>query len=264
LTTLPSLLALLLAGPAWGGPPAGLKRSKPIVCRGNKGINLTKRLIETKGDAITLMGNCNLVINRAYITAGGTAIKVMGNGDVKILDSHIQGKRFAVQILGNGTVVAEGSTFVGKIGKLGSGEFKDAGRNTFGKGGATKQPAEKPTDEADKAPPKKLKPAPPVRNMGSNDIKLVNRLIKTNGNGVSIMGSGDVTLIGCRIEAGKNGISIMGSGDVTLKDCYIKGKASAVSIMGSGDVTASGSQLYGGIRRLGSGKYVDNGGNTVK
>lgn len=256
-------LIMLVASPASAGPPKGLKPHAPIVCKGNRDIKLVKRHIETRGDAITIIGNCDVVVEGSQIVAGGAAIKLMGNGDISITNSVVRGAAHAIHLMGNGTVKAKGTQFHGKISVLGNGEFKDLGGNTFDKRGP--KPKGKPDEPAAEPPPApgKLKKADPPRCVGSRGLTLTNRLIKTEGDGVAVVGSCTIRLVNCRVEAGANGVAMIGSGRVVLENTYVKGR-SAVSIVGSGDVSAQGCQLHGGIQRVGTGKFIDKGGNTIK
>ena len=86
----------------------------------------------------------------------------------------------------------------------------------------------------------------------------------TAGNAVKVVGSCRITLIGCHIEAGKAAVAIMGSGVVVIRDSYIKGRQAAVKIVGSGTVKAKNSRIFGKVKAVGTARFVDQGGNTIK
>jgi len=260
---------LLFAGSANAGPH--LRPHPPLVCKDNQELKLVKRVINADAVAVIASDNCRLTLDSCEIVGGGNALKVSDNAEVKLRNSMVQGHG-AMLISENASVSARGSRIFGRITTTENGEFKNKGGNTLHKGRGpgrrphASPPADAPEDTppADEPAPARLKPAPPVRCVGSDDIRLHNRLIKTGGDGVAVVGSCNIFLTNCRVEAGKNGIAVTGSGNVTLRNTEVIGRAAAISILGSGNVVAEGCRINGKIRRVGTGKFVNKGGNTIR
>lgn len=112
-------------------PAKGLRTIKPIICQGNKDQEFTRVLITGDGDGVVIQGNCDITLRDSQVDVQGYGVKVQGNGDVKLVRTFVRGKKGSVIIMGNGDVNASSSTLVGKIQKLGNGEFNDQGNNTF-------------------------------------------------------------------------------------------------------------------------------------
>ena len=91
-----------------------------------------------------------------------------------------------------------------------------------------------------------------------------NRRIETPGDAVKVVGTCSVTIVGSEIVAGGFGVLSVGTGEVRIVDSVVRGKKGAVSIKGTGSVHAKGSKLSGGVKTIGTGRFVDGGGNTVE
>jgi hypothetical protein len=112
-------------------------------------------------------------------------------------------------------------------------------------------------------PPAGLKPAKPVRCTGVGNITISKKLIKTSGVGVELIGTCSITIVDSRIEAGAQALKTSGTGDIIVRNSTIQGKNGAVSIVGTGNVRAKGSTLVGEIQQSGTGRFIDEGGNTL-
>jgi len=73
-----------------------------------------------------------------------------------------------------------------------------------------------------------------------------------------------LTLVGCHIESGSVAIEQMGTGDVVMRDSTIIGRKAAVSLMGTGNIRAKGCTIVGAVKKTGTGRFIDEGGNTRK
>lgn len=93
-------------------------------------------------------------------------------------------------------------------------------------------------------------------------MTLKNRTIKAPKDGLTVKRGCSVTLVDSRIEAGRHAINLRHGSTITIRGSTIKGKKSAIRLGGSGDARVKGSTLIGRIYKKGSGKLIDEGGNT--
>ena len=107
-------------------------------------------------------------------------------------------------------------------------------------------------------------PADPIRCAGPEELVLENRSIVTDGHAVEIIGSCDIEIRSSHIVAGGTAILVRGSGDVRVVDSFVQGNESAALLMGSGDLIYRSSTFRGGLRKLGTGDLIDEGGNTIE
>lgn len=265
--------SLLITALLWAAPAAA-QNHKPhpaYRCSGQTDKVLSGVHIETGGIAIRVSGNCTLIIKNSFIRGGAKAIHVSGNGTLHIKTSTVVSSRIAVHTSGNGTTNAKKTTFFGRSAVSGNGDFNNNGGNKFRKPGAFKGPTARPP--AAESPPPAAPPAAgpvgykkhaPVRCIGAGHRVLKKRFIHTRGNAISTMGSCKVTLIDCHLDAGKNGIIARGSSLIVIRNSTIKGGSAAIRIIGSGTVKARGSRIFGGVKTVGSSRFVNQGGNTIK
>ena len=265
---IPALTLALL----WASSSAA-QQHKPIPpyrCSGQTDKVLSGIEISTPGVAVEVTSNCTLTIRNSRIHGGKVAIKVTGNGTLNIIKATVESHKVAVLTAGNGTTNARGSTFYGKSQVAGNGDFNNNGGNTFHKKGRkVKGPiarAEAPAAPGGEpvAPKKKYKKHGVIKCVGAGHRTLKGRSIITAGTAIKVMGSCKVTLINCRIEAGKAAVSVVGSGVVVLHDSTIKGRRAAIKIVGTGSVKAKDSRIIGGIKVVGTGAFINLGGNTIK
>ena len=243
------LTAFSTGHPAYAGKP---KKSRPIVCSGNKDMTVRNRVVETSGDGVVASGNCDLTLVGCRITAGGNGIKSSGNSDVKVRKSTIVGRKNAVLVSGQGSVHAKNSTISGKITTRGNGDFVNASGNTLNA---------KPKGAPAAGGSAKGGKGKPIVCTGVERIEVKNREIRTGGAGITITGACRVIVRNSKIIAGGVAIKIVGTGDVVISNSEVQGKKAAVHITGTGNVRAKNTKFKGRINKIGTGRLIDEGGN---
>jgi hypothetical protein len=103
---------------------------KPIVCRGNRVLEIDNRNIQFDGNALTAEDGCEIHIINSRISAGGIAIRARG-ATVHIENSDIEGRQAAILASGGAQVYAEASTFEGAARRLGRALIHDLGDNEW-------------------------------------------------------------------------------------------------------------------------------------
>jgi hypothetical protein len=103
---------------------------EPIVCQGQRVLNIDNRDIRFDGNAITAVDGCELHITNSRISAGGIAIHAR-NASVHIENSEIEGRKAAIDAAGGAQIYAEASTFKGAARRLGQAAIHDLGNNVW-------------------------------------------------------------------------------------------------------------------------------------
>ena len=103
---------------------------EPIVCRGQRVLNIDNRNIRFEGNAITAEDGCELHISNSRISASGVAIRAR-NASVHIENSEIEGRKASIDASGGAQIYAETSTFKGAARRLGSAVIHDLGNNAW-------------------------------------------------------------------------------------------------------------------------------------
>lgn len=103
---------------------------EPIVCRGQRVLNIDNRDMRFDGNAITAEDGCELHITNSRISAGGIAIRAR-NANVHIENSEIQGGQASIDAAGGAQIYAEASTFKGAARRLGQAAIHDLGNNNW-------------------------------------------------------------------------------------------------------------------------------------
>jgi hypothetical protein len=103
---------------------------QPIVCQGQRVLNIDNRDIRFAGNAITAEDGCELHITNSRISAGGIAIRAR-NASVHIENSEIEGGQAAVDAADGAQIYAEASTFRGPARRLGEATIHDLGNNDW-------------------------------------------------------------------------------------------------------------------------------------
>jgi hypothetical protein len=103
---------------------------EPIVCRGQRVLNIDNRDIRFDGNAITAEDGCELHITNSRISAGGIAIRVR-DASVHIENSEIRGGKASIDAAGEAQIYAEASTFKGAARRLGQAAIHDLGNNNW-------------------------------------------------------------------------------------------------------------------------------------
>ncbi|HEX8755135.1 MAG TPA: hypothetical protein VF745_02255 [Steroidobacteraceae bacterium] len=103
---------------------------QPIVCQGQRVLNIDNRDIRFAGNAITAADGCELHITNSRISAGGIAIRAR-NASVHIENSEIEGRKAAIDATRGAQIYAEASTFKGAARRLGHASIHDLGNNAW-------------------------------------------------------------------------------------------------------------------------------------
>ena len=103
---------------------------EPIVCQGQRVLNIDNRDIRFDGNAITAEDGCELHITNSRISAGGIAIRAR-NASVHIENSEIVGRKASIDAAGGAQIYAEASTFKGAARRLGQAAIHDLGNNAW-------------------------------------------------------------------------------------------------------------------------------------
>jgi len=233
-----------------------LKKAEPIVCQDEQQLKVTKRLIETNGDAVVVGGSCTVVITNSKIIAGGFGVRAIGQGDVVIRNSVIEGGKNAVMVGGTGDVYAKRSVLRGGVRKEGNGNFYDKGDNQI-----TAQAPRR--GRVERKPPGDLKRVGPFVCRGTKNIRISNCLIRAKENAITVTKGCSLTIDRCWLFAGQNAVETQSDGVVKIRRSYIEGRRAAVVIRGKGDVRAKGSTFNGRVQKRGKGNFQDEGGNIA-
>ncbi|HEV2268776.1 MAG TPA: right-handed parallel beta-helix repeat-containing protein [Steroidobacteraceae bacterium] len=103
---------------------------EPIVCQGQRVLNIDNRDIHFDGNAITAADGCELHITNSRISAGGIAIRAR-NANVHIENSEIEGRTASIDAAGGAQIYAEASTFKGAARRLDQAAIHDLGNNNW-------------------------------------------------------------------------------------------------------------------------------------
>ena len=103
---------------------------EPIVCQGQRVLNIDNRDIRFDGNAITARDGCEVHITNSRISAGGIAIRAH-NASVHIENSEIEGGKASIDATAGAQIYAEASTFKGAARRLGQASIHDLGNNAW-------------------------------------------------------------------------------------------------------------------------------------
>jgi hypothetical protein len=103
---------------------------EPIVCQGDRVLNIDNRNIRIEGNAIVAEDGCELHITNSRISAGGIAIRAR-NASVHIENSEIEGRKASIDAAHGAQIYVEASTFKGAALRLGQAAIHDLGNNAW-------------------------------------------------------------------------------------------------------------------------------------
>jgi hypothetical protein len=106
------------------------QRYDPIICQGQRLLQIDNQNLAFEGDAITAEGGCEIHITNSRITAGGIGISARG-ASVHIKNSSIEGDSGSVSASDGAQVYAQSSTFKGLSRRLDTAEMHDLGGNVW-------------------------------------------------------------------------------------------------------------------------------------
>ncbi len=92
-------------------------QAKPIVCKESQELNLSKKIINTRGVAVIAKDNCELILRDCKIRAGKIAIRATDNAEVTLKNCDVSGLKLAIRASENATVTVVRSTVHGALRK---------------------------------------------------------------------------------------------------------------------------------------------------
>jgi hypothetical protein len=102
------------------------RRYDPMICQGNRLIQLNGRNIEFEGDGVSALDGCELHITNSHIIAHGLGLSVRA-ANVHIQNSIIEGDSGSVSASQGSKVYSQQSTFKGLSRRLDTASFEDLG-----------------------------------------------------------------------------------------------------------------------------------------
>ncbi len=106
------------------------QRYDPIICQGQRMIQIDNQNLAFQGDAITAEDGCEIHITNSHITAGGIGVSARG-ASVHIKNSSIEGDSGSVSASDGAQVYAQSSTFKGLSRRLDTAALHDLGGNVW-------------------------------------------------------------------------------------------------------------------------------------
>jgi hypothetical protein len=106
------------------------QRYDPIICQGQRMIQIDNQNLAFEGDAITAEDGCEIHITNSHITAGGIGVLARG-ARVHIKNSSIEGDSGSVSASDGAQVYAQSSTFKGLSRRLDTAALHDLGGNVW-------------------------------------------------------------------------------------------------------------------------------------
>jgi hypothetical protein len=109
---------------------AAQRKADPIICEGQRRIQLDGRDIQVDGDAVTARAGCELYITNSRIVASGTGV-VVQDAVVHIANSYIEGASGSIAAEGGSRMFLRGSTFNGLQRRDSLASVQDQGGNQW-------------------------------------------------------------------------------------------------------------------------------------
>jgi hypothetical protein len=106
------------------------RRYDPMICQGNRLIQLNGRNIEFEGDGLSVLDGCELHITNSHIIAHGLGLSVRA-ANVHIQNSIIEGDGGSVSASQGAKVYTQQSTFKGLSRRLDTASFEDLGNTNW-------------------------------------------------------------------------------------------------------------------------------------
>lgn len=108
----------------------GQRKVDPIICEGQRMVQLDNRTIYVDGDAVTARGGCELYITNSRIIASGTGV-IVRDAVVHIYNSYIEGSAGSFEADGGAKLYVRGSTFHGLSRRDSLASVQDQGGNQW-------------------------------------------------------------------------------------------------------------------------------------
>lgn len=128
----PGISIVSATGPAatTAAAESGPRRTDPIICDGERVMQLNDRRVVVTGDAITVKNGCQLHITNSRVTATGTAV-VIRDATVHITNSTIEGGVASFSAGPDAKVFLQGATMKGAIRREEGAEVHEQGNNQW-------------------------------------------------------------------------------------------------------------------------------------
>jgi hypothetical protein len=106
------------------------RRHDPIVCQGDRLLQIDNRNLEFDGDAVTAEDGCEIHITNSHISAKGVGVSARA-ANVHIDNSQIEGDSASIDASDGAQVYASSSKFKGMSRRLDTSSFHDLGGNVW-------------------------------------------------------------------------------------------------------------------------------------
>jgi hypothetical protein len=106
------------------------RRHDPIICQGDRLLQIDNRNLDFDGDAVSAEDGCEIHITNSHITARGVGISARA-ANVHIDNSQIEGDTASIDASKGAQVYASSSTFKGVSRRLDNSSFHDLGGNVW-------------------------------------------------------------------------------------------------------------------------------------
>lgn len=106
------------------------RRHEPIICQGDRLLQIDNRNLEFDGDAVAAQDGCEIHITNSHITAKGVGVSAR-HANVHIDNSQIEGDSASIDASEGAQVYASSSRFKGLSRRLDNSAFHDLGGNVW-------------------------------------------------------------------------------------------------------------------------------------
>lgn len=106
------------------------RRHDPIICQGDRLLQIDNRNLEFDGDAVAAEDGCEIHITNSHITAKGVGVSAR-HANVHIDNSQIEGDSASIDASEGAQVYASSSRFKGISRRLDNSSFHDLGGNVW-------------------------------------------------------------------------------------------------------------------------------------
>ena len=106
------------------------RRHEPIICQGDRLLQIDNRNLEFDGDAVSAQDGCEIHITNSHITAKGVGVSAR-RANVHIDNSQIEGDSASIDASEGAQVYASSSRFKGMSRRLDNSSFHDLGGNVW-------------------------------------------------------------------------------------------------------------------------------------
>jgi hypothetical protein len=126
----PGISIVSAGAPGAAQAAATQRKADPIICEGQRRIQLDGRDIQVDGDGVTARAGCELYITNSRIVASGTGV-VVQDAVVHIANSYIEGASGSIAAEGGSRMFLRGSTFNGLQRRDSLASVQDQGGNQW-------------------------------------------------------------------------------------------------------------------------------------